>query len=69
LSAILDLLFDKFGFSINTKGYNVLPPQVRVIQADAIDLSSILAIYESLKAQKISAADLVVGMVEHFRKK
>jgi nicotinamide phosphoribosyltransferase len=62
LLKVFDLLFDKFGFTVNTKGYRVLPPQVRVIQGDGIDLQSIPAIYKALKIKGISAENLVLGM-------
>ncbi len=62
LLKVFDLLFDKFGFQVNTKGYKVLPPQVRVIQGDGIDLQSIPLIYEALKTKGISAENLLLGM-------
>jgi nicotinamide phosphoribosyltransferase len=62
LTKIFDILFDKFGFTVNSKGYKVLPPQVRVIQGDGIDLNSIPTIYEALKLQKISAENILLGM-------
>ena len=62
LAKVFELLFEKFGFSVNSKGYKVLPPQVRVIQGDGIDMFSIPLIYESLKVNKISAENLVLGM-------
>ncbi len=62
LLKVYDILFDKFGFTVNSKGYRVLPPQIRVIQGDGIDHESIPAIYESLKGQGISAENLVLGM-------
>lgn len=62
LLKVFDILFEKFGFSINDKGYKVLPPQVRVLQGDGIDLQSIHAIYGALKVNGISAENLVLGM-------
>lgn len=62
LLKVFDILFDKFGFTVNTKGFKVLPPQVRVIQGDGIDLQSIPAIYQALKTKGISAENLVLGM-------
>jgi nicotinamide phosphoribosyltransferase len=62
LLKVFDLLFAKFGFVVNTKGYKVLPPQVRVIQGDGVDVESIPAIYKALKANGISAENLVLGM-------
>jgi len=62
LLSIFDILFQKFGFTINDKGYRVLPPQVRVIQGDGINYESILHIYQVLKMNGISAENLVLGM-------
>jgi len=62
LLKVFDLLFERFGFTVNDKGYKVLPPQVRVIQGDGIDYDSIPSIYEALVAKKISAENLVLGM-------
>lgn len=62
LLRVFDILMQKFGFTINEKGYKVLPPQVRVIQGDGISYSSIPAIYEALQQAGISAENLVLGM-------
>jgi nicotinamide phosphoribosyltransferase len=62
LLKVFDLLFEKFGFTVNSKGFKVLPSQVRVIQGDGIDLQSISVIYQNLKANGISAENLVLGM-------
>lgn len=62
LLKVFSLLFNKFGFTINTKGYKVLPSQVRVIQGDGIDIESIPLIYKALQADGISSENLVLGM-------
>jgi nicotinamide phosphoribosyltransferase len=62
LLKVFELLFTKFGFKTNSKGFKALPPQVRVIQGDGIDLQSIPLIYQALKANGISAENLVLGM-------
>ncbi|MBL7834591.1 MAG: nicotinate phosphoribosyltransferase [Cyclobacteriaceae bacterium] len=62
LLKVFEILFNKFGLTVNSKGYRVLPPQVRVIQGDGVDYDSIGKIYEALTAQKISAENLVLGM-------
>lgn len=62
LLRVFAILFQKFGFTVNEKGYKVLPPQVKVLQGDGIDLPSIRAIYGALKANGISAENLVLGM-------
>lgn len=62
LLKVYEILFAKFGFTVNEKGYKVLPTQVRVIQGDGINYESIGEIYEALKAHGISAENLVLGM-------
>lgn len=62
LLSVFDILFAKFGFTTNTKGYRVLPAQVRVIQGDGVDHESIPLLYNALKEKGISAENLVLGM-------
>lgn len=62
LLRVFEILFEKFGYTINEKGYRVLPPQVRVIQGDGINLDSIRTIYSALKLNGISAENLILGM-------
>lgn len=62
LLRVFDILMNRFGHSVNEKGYKVLPPQVRVIQGDGISYQSIPGIYEALKQAGISAENLVLGM-------
>lgn len=62
LLAIFDILFETFGYTTNSKGYKVLPAQVRVIQGDGVNYTEIINIYNALKANGISAENLVLGM-------
>jgi nicotinamide phosphoribosyltransferase len=62
LKEIFYILFDKFGYSTNEKGYKVLPPQIRVIQGDGVNLESIKEIYAMLEADGVSPENLVLGM-------
>lgn len=62
LLKVFDILMDKFGFTINEKGFKVLPPQVRVIQGDGITVDTIRHIYNALKINGIGAENLVLGM-------
>lgn len=62
LLRVFDILFGKFGYTVNSKGYKVLPPQVRVIQGDGVNIASIRAIYNALTTNGISAENLVLGM-------
>lgn len=62
LREIFHILFEKFGYTTNDKGYKVLPPQVRVIQGDGVNLESIREIYAMLEDEKISPENLALGM-------
>lgn len=62
LLRVFDILFSKFGYTLNKKGYKVLPSQVRVLQGDGINVQSIRAIYGALKVNGISAENLLLGM-------
>lgn len=62
LKEVFNILFDKFGYIVNEKGYKVLPPQIRVIQGDGVNLESIKTIYQMLDDEKISPENLALGM-------
>lgn len=62
LLAVFEILFEKFGFRENEKGYRVLPPNIRVLQGDGVNYDSIQQILEALKKARISAENLVLGM-------
>lgn len=62
LLRVFHILMEKFGYTVNEKGYKVLPPQVRVIQGDGISYSSIPGIFAALAEAGISAENLVLGM-------
>lgn len=62
LLKIFEILFDKFGYTTNPKGYKVLPPQIRVIQGDGVNYDSIKKLYQALERNHISAENLVLGM-------
>jgi nicotinamide phosphoribosyltransferase len=62
LLKVFDILLNKFGYTINEKGYKVLPPQVRVLQGDGINVNTIRSIYGALKVNGISAENLLLGM-------
>lgn len=59
---VLQILADRFGFSYNDKGYKVLPPYVRVIQGDGVNLHSIREILRKMEANSFSADNIAFGM-------
>lgn len=58
----IERLMDKFGFTINSKGYRVLPDCVRVIQGDGVNADSIRAILTVMKERGQSADNIAFGM-------
>lgn len=59
---IIEILAEKFGFTVNKKGYKVLDPHVRIIWGDGINYESIKAILEHLKKNGWSADNIAFGM-------
>ncbi len=62
LKAVFKILFEYFGYTLNSKGFKVLPPQIRVIQGDGVNYDSIINMYQSLMDEGIAAENLVLGM-------
>jgi nicotinamide phosphoribosyltransferase len=62
LLEVFKILFEQFGSTLNSKGYRVLPHQVRVIQGDGVNIDSIQEILETLKNEGIAAENLAFGM-------
>jgi nicotinic acid phosphoribosyltransferase len=61
LPVLLEILGEKFGFVVNTKGYKVLNPKVRLIQGDGIDHDSLREILECITNAGWSADNLAFG--------
>jgi nicotinamide phosphoribosyltransferase len=60
--AVMNVLGERFGSSLNAKGYRLLPAQVRVIQGDAVDYDQIGRILGALAAQGWSADNISFGI-------
>lgn len=58
----LDILGEKFGYTINTKGYKVLNPKVRLIQGDGIDYEETRRILVEMERSGWSADNVAFGM-------
>jgi nicotinamide phosphoribosyltransferase len=58
---VLEILGEKFGCSINSKGYRVLCPKVRVIQGDGIDFAMLGRILSAMQDAGWSADNLTFG--------
>lgn len=59
---IIEMLCNKYGHTINSKGYKVLPPEVRVIQGDGITPDSIETILKNLELNMLSTSNIAFGM-------
>lgn len=59
---IIQMLMDKVGYTINSKGYKVLPSHVRVIQGDGITHDSLGKILANVEAAGLSASNIAFGM-------
>lgn len=55
-------LFERFGYTINTKGYKILPHYIRVIQGDGVNIQAIEDILEAMAIEGISADNIAFGM-------
>jgi nicotinamide phosphoribosyltransferase len=61
VSKVAHLLNDKFGTTVNSKGYKVLK-NVRIIQGDGVNEQSINAILQRLKTEGFSATNIAFGI-------
>ena len=53
LKLIFDILWEKFGGTINDKGFKVLDPRIRVIQGDGVNYQSIIEILDMMVEEKL----------------
>lgn len=58
---VIERLMEIFGYTVNKKGYKVLPAYIRVIQGDGTDKEVIRETLTRMKALGISAENLVFG--------
>lgn len=59
---VIERLMKHFGYTLNEKGYKVLPSYVRVIQGDGIEKDTIIKIYENMEKLKLSGDNITFGM-------
>jgi len=63
LTRVFEILGEKFGYETNAKGYRVLPPYVRVIQGDGVNMFTIQnMLYQLAKFHGWSADNIAFGM-------
>jgi len=58
---VLDALWEAFGGSVNSVGFRVLDPHVRVIQGDGIDFEMLLNILEAMTKAGYSTENIAFG--------
>ncbi len=59
--SVLKALGDAFGTTANEKGFDVLPPQLRVIQGDGIDYQMLRSILSAMEREGWSADNIAFG--------
>lgn len=55
-------LLKTFGYTVNSKGYKVLPPQIKVIYGDSITLHRATEIYSRLCEAGVACNNVILGM-------
>jgi nicotinamide phosphoribosyltransferase len=58
---LVQILGNKFGFTVNSKGFKVLNDKVRIIQGDGVDIKSISSILGKLAIYHWSAENIAFG--------
>jgi len=59
---VVELLWDEFGGSINSKGYKVLDPHVGVIYGDSITMDRAVDIFQRLEEKGFASSNIVFGV-------
>jgi len=62
LKQIFHILWDKFGGTVNKKGFKVIDPHVRVIQGDGVNYDSIIEILDMMVEEGFAAENIAFGM-------
>nr|8DSC_A Chain A, Nicotinamide phosphoribosyltransferase [Homo sapiens]8DSC_B Chain B, Nicotinamide phosphoribosyltransferase [Homo sapiens]8DSD_A Chain A, Nicotinamide phosphoribosyltransferase [Homo sapiens]8DSD_B Chain B, Nicotinamide phosphoribosyltransferase [Homo sapiens]8DSE_A Chain A, Nicotinamide phosphoribosyltransferase [Homo sapiens]8DSE_B Chain B, Nicotinamide phosphoribosyltransferase [Homo sapiens]8DSH_A Chain A, Nicotinamide phosphoribosyltransferase [Homo sapiens]8DSH_B Chain B, N len=58
---VLEILGKKFPVTENSKGYKLLPPYLRVIQGDGVDINTLQEIVEGMKQKMWSIENIAFG--------
>ena len=58
---IIQILFEEFGYTINSKGFKVLHPQIGILQGDGVHYKMMNQMYEIMIAKKLDIMNLVFG--------
>lgn len=60
--AVCELLMDKFGFTVNEKGFRVLPPYLKVLQGDGLNKQTLTELCDAIVKAGLSLDNFVFGM-------
>jgi nicotinamide phosphoribosyltransferase len=55
-------LMDAFGYEVNSKGFKILPPFIRVVQGDGVTGDSLREVFIELERRGLAADNAVFGM-------
>lgn len=58
---VIEILLEHFGYTVNTKGFKVLPDCIRVLQGDGVNRDAIVQILATLEEKGISAENIIFG--------
>jgi len=58
---IFQILFEEFGYTVNSKGYKVINPQIGVLQGDGVNYKMMQSMYKIMIRQKLDIMNLVFG--------
>ena len=58
----IEWLMEDFGSTVNSKGFRLLPPNIRVVQGDGLTPTSHAALYAEVEKRKLAADNLICGM-------
>jgi nicotinamide phosphoribosyltransferase len=58
----VEQLIRSFGFETNSKGFKLLPPNIRVVQGDGLVLGTYSRLYEELERRGLAADNVICGM-------
>lgn len=62
LKQVFRVLWDKFGGTVNSKGFKVIDTHVRVIQGDGVNYESIIEILDMMVEEGFSVENIAFGM-------
>lgn len=59
---IIEILMEQFGYTVNSKGFKVLPDQVRVIQGDGMNIETLSQLVTNAYERGLSVSNFAMGM-------